>query len=83
MMKTVKIDSELPVTDLEDQIRDEYINPNYIAASKKAYIIKRNNITEALDALKNENNVFIYAEFGNGKTVFLEQLKSNHKIPYY
>ena len=26
MMQTAKIDSELPVTDLEDQIRDEYIS---------------------------------------------------------
>ncbi len=69
-------DNEIQSFIMQGDIRDEYINPNYIAASKKAYIIKRNNITEALDALKNENNVFIYAEFGNGKTVFLEQLKS-------
>ena len=26
MMQTAKIDSELPVTDLQDQIRDEYIS---------------------------------------------------------
>ncbi|MGI5055759.1 SIR2 family protein [Treponema socranskii] len=80
-------DNEINQFIMQGNIKNEYLNINYIENSKKPYIIKRKYIDEAVTQIKNGNNVIIYGEFGNGKTIFLEELKSKlaieGKIIYY
>lgn len=69
-------DTEINNFIMQGDIKNEYLNLNYIDNSKKPYIIKRRQLDEVIDKIKDNKNIFIYSEFGNGKTIFLEQLKS-------
>lgn len=69
-------DTEITNFIMQGDIKDAFLNLNYIESSAKPFIIKRRQIDEVIDKIKKNNNVFIYSEFGNGKSIFLEQLKS-------
>ena len=69
-------DTEINNFIMQGDIKNEYLNLNYIEKYKKPYIIKRRQLNDVVDKIKNNNNIVIYSEFGNGKTIFLEQLKS-------
>jgi len=86
---TLKI-AKYEINDITKEIDDEgirkflfqgvlfsgYIDNFVTGSSIKPFLIKREKIEKIIDLLKSGSHIIIYSEFGNGKTVCLEVIKS-------
>ena len=61
---------------LQGDIEQKYIDACFVASPLKPYLVKRSVIQKILGKIDNNKNVIITSDFGNGKTVLLEELKS-------
>ena len=58
-----------------------YFDNYFLGNSERLYLIKRNSfLEEALTQIKQGNNLIFHSDFGNGKSVFLNQLMSRLSI---
>ena len=61
---------------LHGKLNDNYINDAIAGTQNLPYLIIRHELTQAVELLKDTNCLTILSDFGNGKSVFLNQLAS-------
>jgi len=79
-------ESNIRDTDIENfimhgKLSSCYFDNYFLGNSERLYLIKRNSfLEEALTQIKQGNNLIFHGDFGNGKSVFLNQLMSRLSI---
>lgn len=69
-------DSQISNFFLYGDLDSSYIDHFITATPETPYLIMRNKIEEISSNLKNNHNVVIYSDFGNGKTIIHEFIRS-------
>ena len=75
----INIDENIKDIDIFNLLTRGFLNKNKLVTSlndkNKFYVIKRKIIKKIIDKIQEHDFIVINAEFGNGKTILLEQLK--------
>lgn len=61
---------------LYGNISDGYIDEAVSAPQQSPYLVIRKEIEKAIELIDRKNNLIITGEFGNGKSIFIRELKS-------
>ena len=90
--KIQEADEQIPDNDvlnfiLQGDIEQKYIDACFVSKPLKPYLVKRSVIQKILEEIDNNKNVVITSDFGNGKTILLDELKSiltvKGRVVYY
>ena len=78
-LNEIEIDQKIEDMDIVNLLTRGLLDKNKLVQSlndkKKFYVVKRNIVEKIIEKINEYNYIFINSEFGNGKSVLIEELK--------